>query len=453
MITSSSFGNYSKNIIKEFNSKNISIGDFIEVKRVKNKISGILLPQSEFGDVNTIILKQKNGYNVGIKFEPKTKIVKVGEGIKLENFPVASIKQKPKLPEISLIATGGTIASRIDYLTGGVYMASKPEEVFASLPELLDEVSFKTINPLFQLASEDMGYIQWQKIATEIKKELDGGSRGIVIMHGTDMMGYSSAALSFMLENLTAPVVFTGGQRSSDRGSFDGALNLISSARLAANSNIAEVMVCMHETSNDTTCLALPGTKVKKMHTSRRDAFKVINGFPYARTYKSGKIEELDVKDVHRRSEGNVKLLSGYEPKVGLLKIYPNSNPEIIDWYVDRGYKGLIIEGTGLGHVPAFTPDGEEHRSWLPAIERSLESGLYVGMTSQCVYGRTHPYVYRGLRKLSKVGVEYLGDMISETALIKLGWAIGNFSFDNVSNIMNTNIAGELSDRTLLGGN
>ncbi|RMG21778.1 MAG: Glu-tRNA(Gln) amidotransferase GatDE subunit D [Methanobacteriota archaeon] len=446
------YGNYSKELIQLFSNLNVKVGDHLLIETTDARIEGNLLPQTEMGDPDVIILKQKNGYNVGIKYSKDLKIQTGGESFRLEKFPKIRLKQKEDLPQISLLATGGTIASRIDYLTGGVFMASKPEEVFASLPELFDEVAFKSIIPLFQMASEDIGYKQWQVIAEAAAKEFEEETDGIVIMHGTDMMGYTSAALSFMLQNLPAPIAMTGGQRSSDRGSFDGALNLISAARVAGKADFAKVCVVMHETTDDNTCLVSPGTRVRKMHTSRRDAFKTIGDIPYAKVLEDGKITMLR-NDLPKRKEREVQLNTNYDPNVALIKIFPGISPEILDWYIDKGIKGFIIEGTGLGHTPTYPPEDEKERSWAEPLKRAIDDGAFVGMTSQCIYGRTHPFVYRALRTNYKAGVTYLSDMISETALVKLGWVLGNTqNMEEVKKLMTTNIAGEITEKTNFGG-
>ena len=447
-----SYGNYSDELIQLFSKLNLKVGDHLLLETKDAKIEGNLLPQTEMGDPNVIILKQKNGYNVGIAFSKNLKIKTGGEAFQLEKFPKIHLDQKEGLPQISLLATGGTIASRIDYLTGGVFMASRPEEVFASLPELFDEIAFRSVTPLFQMASEDIGYRQWQTIAKASAKEFEEGTDGIVIMHGTDMMGYTAAALSFMIQNLPAPIAMTGGQRSSDRGSFDGALNLISASRVAGKADFAKVCVVMHETTDDNNCLVSPGTRVRKMHTSRRDAFKTIGDIPYARVTEDGNIMMLR-HDLPKRKKREVQLNTNYDPKVALIKIFPGISPEILDWYIDKGIKGFIIEGTGLGHTPTFPPEEEKERSWTEPLRRAIEEGSFVGMTSQCIYGRTHPFVYRALRTNYKAGVTYLSDMLAETALVKLGWVLGNTqNMDEVKKMMTTNIAGEITERTNFGG-
>lgn len=443
--TSSLYGNYSKKIEGILKQLGIVLGDRIQISDGSKHLEGHLLAQNELGDPNSILVKLDNGYNLGIKFKNTTEITKLEGSVEFESFQIRVPKQNANLPEISLIATGGTIASRIDYQTGGVVMAMQPEEIFASLPELFDEVSFRGVKSLFTLGSEDLFNEQWKTIAENAANELNEGSQGVVISHGTDTMAYTSAALSFMLQQLPGPVVLTGAQRSSDRGSFDGAINLISAARVAASADIASVLICMHESSNDDACQLSRGTKVRKMHTSRRDAFRTINDLPLARITVEGEIEEIN-PDIPRRNTGTVELNTNFDTNAALVKIFPGIDPELIDWYIDKGVRGLILEGTGLGHVPTFPPKGEEHRSLIPKLQRAIDDEIFIGMTSQCLYGRVHPFVYRALRTAYQMGVTYLGDMIPETAYIKMGWVLGNYQdITKVKDKMLTNMAGEIS--------
>ncbi len=418
-------------------------------KKEKWELEGYLLPKNEFTSDNILLVKLDNGYNIGIEVTSDLELEKIEGQITLERFPRRLPSQKKGLPEISLLGTGGTIASRIDYVTGGVVMALDPEEIFFALPELFSEISFRNVKSLFKLGSEDIWYKQWQLIAKHVTEELNSGVNGVVVMHGTDAMHYSSSALSFMLGDIPGPVAMAGGQRSSDRGSFDGALNLISASRVAAKADLAEVVVVMHATPDDQSCYIHRGTKVRKMHTSRRDAFKSIDIPPLGEIDYEGNIKWNRIERRHRKKSVSVDPKTDFEPKIALVKAYPGSDPEILDWFIDRGKKGVIIEGTGLGHVPSFPPEDEKERSWLPVIKRATEEGLFIGLTSQTLYGRTHPYVYRALRFARLSGAVHLEDMLPETAYVKLGWVLGNYDNEKeVKKIMLTNLAGEITEKS-----
>jgi len=437
---------YSQKILRVLKKKKIKVNDRIRLTKDKRVYEGILMPRIEMGDKDSIIIKLKNGYNVGIEFDKKTTIERLGKGRKLGVIPKLKIKRKRKLPDVSMIATGGTIGTHVDYKTGGVYMCRTPEEILSTTPELGNIIELTSTHRPFTLASEDLTYRDWQKMAKMIAKELNSGCRGVIVTHGTDTLHYSTAAMSFMLRGLSKPVAFVGAQRSPDRGSFDGSMNLICASHFTGYSDIGEVCLIMHGSSNDDLCLVNRGTRVRKLHASRRDAFQPVNEKPLARVWKNGKIEKTGIE--HTKFEDK-KVVSDvkWESKVALIKAFPNSNPAIIDWYINKRYKGLVIEGFGLGHVPTSTLRKQD--SWLPNIKNAINKGLNVVMTSQTIFGRVHPYVYRNLRLVSEAGVIYGEDMLAEVALVKLSWVLGHTNKkEKIKEMMLTPFAHEINPRT-----
>ncbi len=438
---------YSPEVEKALEAAGAKIGDVIRIQRGSETYEGILLPRSEYGDPTCIVIKLPNGYNIGVRYTPSTVIQRLRKAAEVGKFPARKAVKKPGLPSISMIATGGTIGSRVDYVTGGVYMCVKPEELLYLTPELEAAVYIERMRSPFLVASEDLTPADWKKLAEMTAEELNSDIRGVVITHGTDTMHYTSAALSFMLRNLSKPVAIVGAQRSPDRGSFDGAMNLLCAAYYAARSDIAEVAIVMHAESSDTYCHAIRGTKARKMHTSRRDTFRPINDLPLARIWPSGKIDVINTR-YKKRCKAEVYADTAFERRVAIVKAYPGSDPEIIDYYTDKGYLGVVIEGTGFGHAPIYPR--EKRLSWLPSIRRAIEEGLIIVMTSQALYGRTNPYVYRNARVLKQAGVIYAEDMLTEVAYIKLGWILGHTQDrSEVEALMLTDIAGEISSRTL----
>ena len=435
---------YSEKIAKVLESQKIGPGDTISIDAKGEHFEGELMPKTEAGSEDTLVLKLKNGYNIGIEYTDKMTIKKTAGRKAPVEFPFAKPKHSKDLPNVTIIWTGGTIGSKISYGVGGVAMTVKAEELLYYVPELA-EVANISLKHLFSMSSEDMGYQEWQKIAEEVAKELNNGARGVVITHGTDTMHYTAAALSFMLKNLNSPVVLTGSQRSTDRGSSDGFTNLTAATRIAANSDIAEVGIVMHATSSDDKMHFIRGTKAKKMHTSRRDAFRPINDKAVAYVTTEGAISYTNDYKKAEKASKKVEVEPKFEHRVALVKTYPNSDPGIIDYYVGKGYKGIIIEGTGLGHTPVSTQ--KEEMSWLPHIKNAVEKKLVVGVTSQCTYGRVHANVYKNLRLISGAGAIYCEDMTPETALVKLGWLLGNHTPDKAKELMGKNIAGEINDR------
>jgi glutamyl-tRNA(Gln) amidotransferase subunit D len=419
------------------------MADLVKLKTKKGEFEGVLMPRSEFYDKDFLSLRLKDGYVMGIRKSDiiGKKILK--KKLRLEKFPRTKISKRKGLPDISLVSTGGTIASRIDYETGGVKMAMSPEEVMFAVPEMQDFVNISSVKQVFNLASEDICPEQWVRIARAVVRELNKGSRGVIVTHGTDTMHYTSAALSFLIKS-SKPVVITGAQRSTDRGSSDTFMNLLCSAVVAGRSDMGETVLVFHENQEDEHCFALRGTRVRKMHTERRDAFRPINSYPLMRIHRNGSIEKIS--EYNRFSDGKARIDGGFSRKVALVKTYPGSDPGILGHYSQK-VKGIIIEGTGFGHVPINTLDPKD--SWIKEIRSLVKKGIFVGMTSQTIYGRTSSTVYRNLRILADAGVVHLSDMTPETAYVKLGWALSKEkTTEGVRKLMLTNVAGEISERT-----
>ncbi|MEK6833653.1 MAG: Glu-tRNA(Gln) amidotransferase subunit GatD [Nanoarchaeota archaeon] len=413
-------------------------GDKIEVHFGKIIYEGIFLesPDSEKG---IILLKLGNGYNIGFNKKEilKIKVLKKFSE-KKEKF---EIKNNPSKPNVAVIITGGTIAARLNPKKGGVDWLDTPESLFRFYPELFGKVNVLKVEIPFMKASEDMDFKDWQKIAKTCETLLnDSNIQGIIITHGTDFLHYTSAALSFMLGKLNKPVVLTYSQRSIDRASSDANLNLQCSVEVAGLSDIAEVVLVGHANSEDNFCYVMPGAKVRKMHSSKRDAFKIINGKPIAKVFPE-KIEILDV--FNRRDNGEkIKADTQFEEKVALVKVYPGQNPDILDYYLKNKYKGIILEMSGLGHVPT----ARARKGWTRKLKEVIGKGLVVCAASQTIYGRLDPLVYSNGREILETGVIYLEDMLSETALVKLGWILGHKDW-NVKEKMLENIAGEFNKR------
>ena len=397
----------------------------------------MLLEKPDYSNENTIILKLDSGYNIGIDIKD-AKIEKISEGKKpqIELDPVDK-KISDKKKNLSILSTGGTVASVIDYKTGAVHPAFTADDLLRATPELVDYANINA-KAIFNILSENMTPEYWKKTATTIYDEINNGADGIIIAHGTDTMHYTASALSFMIDS-PVPIVLTGAQRSSDRPSSDAFTNLMASVN-AAKSDIAEVTICMHGTEDDSYCDLHRGTRARKMHTSRRDTFTSINMNPLARIENNKvTINDTQVKYT-KRNEKELSLNTNLADKVALIKMYPGISPEIIDIYVDKNYDGIVIEGTGLGHCSDDV---------ITSITRATSEDIPVVMTSQCLFGRTNMNVYSSGRRLLQNNVIGVGDMLPETAYTKLLWAAGQT--DNVSEIyeiMKTNLKGEM-DTTL----
>jgi glutamyl-tRNA(Gln) amidotransferase subunit D len=408
-----------------------------EVMTTRGKFTGIILPRSETADDKHVVLKLRNGYNVGITCATVTEIKEIGYKEAHYKVPEREFPYDPRKPRVKLLGTGGTIASRLDYRTGAVIPAFTPGELYGSVPELADICNLET-EKLYGVFSENMGPEQWVGTARAIGREIEKGIQGIVIGHGTDTMQHTAAILSFMVQDSPVPIVMVGSQRSSDRPSSDAALNLINATKTAAESDIAEVMVCMFGPTSDQYDLLHRGTRVRKMHSSYRSTFRTISDVPIAMVSRE-KIIPLRDDYKRRRSDKNVRINTVFEEKVSIVYYYPNMKPDIIESLIDNGYKGIVIAGTGLGHV---------NKPLYPSLKRAVEKGIALYMTVQTLWGYVQMYVYDTGRDIMELGVVPAANMLPEVAYVKLGWALGQtHELDKVKNIMLTPIAGEITER------
>jgi len=407
-----------------------------EVETTRGKFSGIILPRSENDDDKHIVIKLITGYNVGIDVDNILSMKEVGYKEAHYKIPEREFPFTPGLPHVKLLGTGGTIASRLDYRTGAVIPAFSPGELYGAVPELAEICNLDT-EKLFAVFSENMGPEQYKKLAVSIGKEIHKGIDGIIIGHGTDTMHHTAAAMSYMLQDLPVPIVMVGSQRSSDRPSSDAALNLMNAAYAAGHSDLAEVMVCMFGPTSDEYGLLHQGTRVRKMHSSYRSTFRTIGQVPLAMvTRDSVTLIRQDYN--HRRNDKQVKVLPYFEERVAIVYYYPNMHPDIIDSLTENGYKGIVIAGTGLGHI---------NKPLYPAIKRAVAKGVQIFMTVQTLWGFVHMFVYDTGRDLMSMGVIPGENLLPEVAYIKLGWALGQTSDPaKVRELMLTPIAGDITE-------
>lgn len=393
-----------------------AIGDRVELIINQKGQQGILL---ESYDSMVILLKLENGYNIAFKKSDISEIKLIEKKAEKNHNKETPLKLSGKKPIIDFILTGGTISSKLDSASGGVKWLINSQELFHIYPDIFPIADVRVHNP-FMKASENMSSRDWQRLAKLTARSLRNPEvKGVIIAHGTDTLHYTGAALSFMLGKLNKPVVLTYAQRSSDRGSSDARLNLTCAAHVAL-SDIAEVMLVGHANLDDDYCYAFQGNKCRKMHTSRRDTFKAINTKPIAKIFPDGRIELLR-KQFNIRNKNNVTIDAVFNEKVALLTFYPGQSPDILTYYYKKKYKGIVIAMTGLGHVLT-----EGKHNWLSPIKEAIKRGMIICAAPQTIYGRLDPYVYAPGRKLADAGVIYLGDMLAETALIKLGWVLGH---------------------------
>src|SRR5213594_2057455 len=408
-------------------------GDTVAVVARGDRLEGVVMPHHAFSGSDILTLKLGNGYNIGIDVQDITRVDLVSKHAPVRKT-ASAVPRTGRLPVLSVLGTGGTIASYVDYRTGAVHPAVTAEELVSTVPELM-EIADVRARVVYSVLSENLKPANWQHLADEATKELNGGAEAVLIPHGTDTLHYTTAALSFMLRDLTGPVIVVGAQRSSDRPSSDAAMNLTCAARLAS-ADVGEVVAVMHGETGDTFGLIHRGTKVRKMHSSRRDAFRSLNATPLGRVHSDGTVELTD--RALPRARGPTKVDDALDLKVALASFYPGQPPTQLEAILE-GQHGIVIAGTGLGHVA---------HDLIPILHRATRDGIAVVMTTQTLQGRVSMRVYDTGRDLLKAGVIEGQDMTPETAYVKLMWVLGHTrEHAEVARAMATNVAGEINPK------
>jgi glutamyl-tRNA(Gln) amidotransferase subunit D len=415
----------------------VRVGDVLEVSTDGGAVTGTLAPRYEYDDDSHLVLKLASGYNIGIELSRILSSKVVAKGEKPSFVAPPAPKPDSKLPRVLILGTGGTIASRVDYRTGAVRPAVSAGELYSLIPEL--SMTARIVPEiLLSIYSENMRPSDWSRIAQRAAKAVSEGFRGVVVTMGTDTLGYAAAALGFALAGIPIPVLFTAAQRSSDRPSSDAATNLVGAVSAAATAGFSGVYVAMHVNESDGEIAIHRGTRVRKEHTSARDAFESVGVLPAA-VWKDGALERVDPGLPPRGNRRAFRPRADFDQRAALVKFHPGMLPAVIDSLGRSGTRALVLEGTGLGHVGS---------SLFDAIRRFSKKRL-VFMTSQCIRGRIDMNVYDTGRDLLERGVIPLDDMIAETALSKAMWALGNSrSLAKARELMTENVAGEFTTRS-----
>ncbi|MEM2142279.1 MAG: Glu-tRNA(Gln) amidotransferase subunit GatD [Candidatus Thorarchaeota archaeon] len=432
---------YRGTVLEKLRQARARVGDVVEIVTERGAQRGILMPRALVGsDPDHVVIKIDSGYNIGLRLGHEAKVSLVTSSPAIKSKRETPVEPRPEIPTIAMLSTGGTIASRVDYRTGSVNPALSAWDLYEAVPEISERVNVRARVVMSEL-SENIYPSDWTKIANAVVSEIRRGIDGVVVVHGTDTMAYTSAALAFSVQHSPVPIVLVGAQRSSDRPSSDAFLNLASALNIASRADAAEVMLCMHSGPSDSSVYAHRATRVKKLHTSRRDAFRSIDSLPLFRATAT-EIEELSVPLLRRDSSRKVRAKTRFDDSVLLIKSFPGLRESLIKHAVEAGYKGLVIEGTGLGHVPSRL---------LPSVKSAIDSGLVVALTSQCIWGRVNLNVYRTGVELLELGAVPCGNMLSETALVKMMWLLANTSdSEEVAQKMPIPLVGEINSRTMI---
>lgn len=327
------------------------------------------------------------------------------------------------MKRIALLATGGTIASveSGEGLAPGINAA----EILSHLPSLAGEAEV-VYRDVFSLDSSNIQPEEWRILARAVFDALKTADAA-VITHGTDTMAYSAAALSFMLQGVDKPVVFTGSQLPLRHPFSDGPMNL-NEAMLVARTAPAGVYVVFNHN-------IIPGTHAVKLRTTSFDAFGSVN----ARL--AGYID-ADGAHYHpeesKRQGGDFVLRDEIDHRVFLLKLMPGTDPGVFDWIAQAGMKGVVVEAFGLGGLHYI------RRNLVDKLKMLSEKGIYTLVTTQCLYEKTDFSIYEVGRNILSGHVFSGRDMTSEAAVTKLMWVLGDP--ENRIHLLEKNICGEMTE-------
>lgn len=426
---------YKGKLLKRLLQEGVGVWSEVRVEKSNAVYEGVILPRSEHTSEGYLVIKVDTGYNIGVHITDDCIITEIGYKKGEYQLPEINVEQQQHLPKVTLLGTGGTVASRLDYRTGAVLPAFTPQELFSAVPELV-HICNLTPKKIYGILSENFKPEYWLKTAREVMKEFEKGAEGVIIGHGTDTMAFTASALSFMFQDLGAPIVCVGSQRSSDRPSSDGPLNIMDACQIAGHANLGEVVVAMHGNTDDSYNLIHRGVRVRKMHSSRRDAFRTLSDIPLGYIDANQNITFLkdDVKP--RGNIADTWLNDKIDEKVAILYFYPGMQNDILESVIDNGYHGVVMIGTGLGHVSSYM---------FPALERAQEEKIPICLVVEPLFGNTNLRVYETGRDMLARGVFEGYSMLPSAAYAKMIWVLGQTrDYEEVKRMMQTNLRGEI---------
>ena len=417
-------------------------------------IEGVVLPPAV---AEHITVKLANGYNISHPLS-SIEILSAGQPVATESIESNAPSMNPDLPMVRIVHTGGTIASKVDYTTGAVTAQFEPSELVEHVPELLN-IANLDVHKIGNMFSEDIRPNHWNQIIDASERAFADGCVGVVVTHGTDTLHITASAVAFAWcgkgGNPPGRIAFVGSQRSSDRASSDAAQNLISAVKWAAEGpqptgELSDaVVVSMHTTSDDGACSIHAATGVRKLHSSRRDAFRPVNTMPLATVHIDNSDVSLNLGHHYEEARSTIQsrsatsVASRFDENIVIRQMIAGpwlTTQEIHD-AVGSNVDALVIHGTGLGHLPIENPNNDAPQN-IELHDALAQLNIPALVVNQCIHGPVNMNVYSKGRIQQDIGLLGHGLTSSpEAAIVKLHFALSNDM--DVASTMAENLFGE----------
>ena len=417
-------------------------------------IEGVVLPPAV---AEHITIKLANGYNISHPLS-SIEILSAEQPVVTESIESDAPSMNQDLPTVRIVHTGGTIASKVDYTTGAVTAQFEPSELVEHVPELLN-IANLDVHKIGNMFSEDIRPKHWNQIIDASERAFADGCVGVVVTHGTDTLHITASAVAFAWcgkgGNPPGRIAFVGSQRSSDRASSDAAQNLIAAVKWAAEGpqptgELSDaVVVSMHTTSDDGACSIHAATGVRKLHSSRRDAFRPVNTMPLATIHIDNSDVSLNLGHHYEEARSTIQsrsatsVASRFDENIVIRQMIAGpwlTTQEIHD-AVGSNVDALVIHGTGLGHLPIENPNNDAPQN-IELHDALAQLKIPALVVNQCIHGPVNMNVYSKGRIQQDIGLLGHGLTSSpEAAIVKLHFALSNDM--DVASTMAENLFGE----------
>ena len=339
------------------------------------------------------------------------------------------------IPNILLIYTGGTIGMVKDYKTGALRIFNF-EKLLKHIPEINHlKCTITSISLNKPIDSSNMNPTNWV-IISEIIEDNYEKFDGFVVLHGSDTMSYTASAISFMFENLSKPIIFTGSQLPIGDLRTDAKENLITSIEIASAQEKGKPII-------SEVCLYFEyklyrANRTTKINAEHFEAFTSPNFPPLGESGVHLKFNKHLISKPNKR--GSLKVRKNLNNNIVILKIFPGITKTVIESILDsKGLKGVVLEAYGSGNAPT-------EKWFVDLLKETINKGIHIVNVTQCIGGSVIMGQYETSIRLEEIGVISGNDITTESALAKLMYLLGeNIPKDKFKTLFETQLRGEIT--------